>query len=151
MTRARRGAYLVTDPQLPSAFVTELRRDGAALRQLGELPGDDAPECPRCLGGKLVRSQSGETLRCSNHPMCKHLAPRCANCNAGYAIPARGRARCSNGSCARPPTACPTCGVRVLVTRYGRYGQFLGCTEYGREPPCAHTENLPRPSASAGG
>ena len=147
MTRARRGAYLVTDPQLPSAFVTELRRDGAGLRQLGELPGDDAPECPRCLGGKLVRSQSGNNLRCSNHPMCKHLAPRCRNCNAGYAIPAPGRARCTNASCARPPTVCPTCGVGVLVTRYGRYGQFFGCTEYTSDPPCTHTENLPRRSA----
>ncbi len=147
MTRARRGAYLVTDPQLPSAFVTELRRDGADLRQLGELPGDDAPECPRCLGGKLVASQSGRNLRCSNHPMCRHLAPRCANCNAGYAIPADGRARCTNASCARPPTVCRTCGVGVLVTRYGRYGQFLGCTEYTSDPPCTHTENLPRRSA----
>ncbi|MDE2696152.1 MAG: UvrD-helicase domain-containing protein [Chloroflexota bacterium] len=144
MTRARRGAYLVTDPQQPSAFVTELRHDGMELRQLGALPGDDAPECPRCLGGKLIRSQSGDTLRCSNHPMCRHLAPRCGNCNAGYAIPADGRARCTNGSCARPPRACPECGVGVLVTRYGRYGQFLGCTEYGREPPCTYTENLPR-------
>ena len=108
MTRARRGAYLVTDPQQPSTFVTELRHDGSEIRQLGELPGDDAPECPRCLAGKLVRSQSGDTLRCSNHPMCRHLAPRCASCNAGYAIPTDGRARCTNASCARPPRACPT-------------------------------------------
>ena len=151
MTRARRGAYLVTHPQQPSTFVTELRHDGTALRQLGAIPGDDAPECPRCLAGKLVRSQSGDTLRCSNHPMCRHLAPRCASCNAGYAIPTDGRARCTNASCARPPRACPTCGVGVLVTRYGRYGQFLGCTEYGREPPCTHTENLPRRSARARG
>ena len=144
MTRARRGAYLVTDPQQPSAFVTELRHGGDALRQLGELPGDDAPECPRCLGGKLVRSQSGDTLRCSNHPMCRHLAPRCGSCNAGYAIPRDRRARCSNASCARPPKVCPTCGVGVLVMRYGRYGQFLGCSEYGSVPPCTYTENLPR-------
>ena len=147
MTRARRGAYLVTDPQLPSPFVTELRRDGADLRQLGELPGADAPECPRCLGGKLIRSQSGDNLRCSNRPMCKHLAPRCRNCNAGYAVPARGRAKCTNAACARPPTVCPTCGVGVLVTRYGRYGQFFGCSEYTSDPPCTHTENLPRRSA----
>ena len=147
MTRARRGAYLVTDPQQPSEFVTELRHGGDRLRQLGEIPGDDAPECPRCLGGKLVRSQSGDTLRCSNHPMCRHLAPRCRSCNAGYAIPKDGRARCSNASCARPPRVCPACGIGVLVTRYGRYGQFLGCSEYGSAPPCTHTENLPRRSA----
>ena len=144
MTRARRGAYLVTDPQQPSTFVAELRHDGTEFRQLGEIPGDVAPECPRCLAGRLVRSQSGDTLRCSNHPMCRHLAPRCASCNAGYAIPRDSRARCTNASCGHPPRACPTCGIGVLVTRYGRYGQFLGCSEYGREPPCTYTENLPR-------
>ena len=144
MTRARRGAYLVTDPQQPSPFVTELRHGGDRLRQLGEIPGDHAPECPRCLKGTLVRSQSGDTLRCSNHPMCRHLAPRCGSCNAGYAVPKDGRARCSNASCARPPRVCPTCGIGVLVTRYGRYGQFLGCSEYGSAPPCTYTENLPR-------
>ena len=42
------------------------------------------------------------------------------------------------------PRVCPACGVGVLVMRYGRYGQFLGCSEYGSVPPCTHTENLPR-------
>ena len=147
MTRARRGAYLVTDPQFPSPFVTELRRDVADLRQLGEVPGDDAPGCPRCLRGKLVASQSGRNLRCSNHPMCRQLAPRCGSCNAGYAIATRRPSTCTNASCNRPPTACPTCGVGVPVGRYGRYGRFLGCSEFTSDPPCTHTENIPRRSA----
>ena len=42
MTRARIGAYLVTDPVHPSTFVTELLRESYDLRQIGEF----APECP---------------------------------------------------------------------------------------------------------
>ena len=49
MTRARIGAYLVTDPVRPSTFVTELLRESADLRQLGEL----ATKCPRCGRGVL--------------------------------------------------------------------------------------------------
>ena len=49
---------------------------------------------------------------------------------------------------AQSASACPTCGVGVLVTRYGRYGQFFGCSEYTSDPPCMHTENQPRRSAS---
>ena len=48
MTRARIGAYLVTDPVRPSTFVKELR-ESDELRQIGEL----APECPRCRRGVL--------------------------------------------------------------------------------------------------
>ena len=148
MTRARRGAYLVTDPQRfrrrssPSCAAT-----APICASSASSPATTRRSALAASGASSSRSQSGNNLRCSNHPMCRHLAPRCANCNAGYAVPARGRARCTNASCARPPAACPTCGVGVLVTRYGRYGQFLRCTEYTSDPPCTHTENLPRRSA----
>ena len=42
MTRARIGAYLVTDPARPSTFVTELLRETGEMRQIGEF----APKCP---------------------------------------------------------------------------------------------------------
>ena len=32
---------------------------------------------------------------------------------------------------------CPTCGVGVLNIKYGRWGKFLGCSNY---PDCTHTE-----------
>ena len=50
LTRARRGAYLVTDSRHPSAFVTELIEKSEGVRQIGEF----APPCPRRCGGKLV-------------------------------------------------------------------------------------------------
>jgi len=54
MTRARNGAYLVTDPVRPSRFVTELLRESDELRQNGEL----ATKCPRCRRGRLRPSQN---------------------------------------------------------------------------------------------
>ena len=52
------------------------------IRRLGEL----RPGCPACPRGTLLPSQSGDNLRCSNHPTCRRLAPRCPGCQAGYAI-----------------------------------------------------------------
>ena len=49
MTRARIGAYLITNPARPSTFVTELLEQFGNLRQLGTL----APKCPRCHKGRL--------------------------------------------------------------------------------------------------
>ena len=148
MTRARRGCYLVADRDLPSPFVAELRRGPGAPRLLAAAADGDSPACPRCLGGRLMPSQSGLNLRCSNHPLCRHLAPRCA-CGEGYALASAGGA-CTSPSCGRRAAACPACGLGVLVEREGRYGRFLGCTEYRADPPCRHTEPHPPRSARMG-
>ena len=135
MTRARVGAYLVTDPGRPSTFVTELLRESAELRQLGEL----APECPRCRRGRLRPSQSPKNLICSDSN-CDHRAPRCPNCNDGYALVAKRMASCTNQACDRPPAVCPRCGMGVLQVIDGRHGPFWGCTEYRSEPSCRYKE-----------
>ncbi|HSM13650.1 MAG TPA: type I DNA topoisomerase, partial [Thermoanaerobaculia bacterium] len=36
---------------------------------------------------------------------------------------------------------CPKCGSG-LVLRFGRYGAFVGCSAYRREPPCDYTRDL---------
>ncbi len=73
MTRARIGAYLVTDPFRPSVFVTELREQSGSLRQLGSL----APKCPGCNRGHLVvrNGRRGEFLGCTRYgsePSCQY-------------------------------------------------------------------------------
>ena len=136
MTRARIGAYLVTDPERPSVFVEELLREsGGDLRRLGEL----ALPCPRCTQGRLLLFQSPRKLCCSN---CKHSAPRCPNCNEGYALVSEGVAECSSEACEHPPAPCPGCGIGVLQKRDGKYGPFWGCTEYSAELPCRYTQNI---------
>jgi DNA topoisomerase-1 len=41
---------------------------------------------------------------------------------------------------------CPKCGAD-LVMRFGRYGAFIGCTDYRAEPPCDYTRDLERSGA----
>ena len=136
MTRARIGAYLVTNPVQPSMFVTELLRASDDLRQIGEL----APKCPRCRKDRLRPMQGLRNLSCSN---CKHRAPRCPNCKEGYALVARRASLCTNKACDSPAEVCPRCGVGVLRIRCkGRYGPFLGCTEYESKPSCRYTANM---------
>ena len=139
MTRARNGAYLVADPVQPSTFVTELLRESDELRRIGEL----APECPRCRRGRLRPSQSPIYLICSDSS-CDHRAPRCPNCDAGYALVEGRVASCTNQDCHRPPTVCPRCGLGVLRVIDGRFGPFWGCTEYSSTPSCGYKKNIGR-------
>ena len=137
MTRARSGAYLVTDPVRPSTFVTELLRDSDGLRLIGEL----APECPRCGRGRLRPSQNPRYLNCSDSN-CDHRAPRCPNCDAGYALVGEQVASCTNQDCRRPPSVCPRCGLGVLRVVDSRFGPFWGCTEYGSKPSCRYRRDI---------
>ena len=138
MTRARTGVYLVTDPVYPSEFVTELMAHSPDLRRMGE---DPPPLCPLCSGGRLVPSQNGRLLRCTNRSSCVNTAPLCHNCNSGFTVVRNGASECLNPSCANPAEACPSCGVGVLVVRNGRRGRFWGCTMYWSEPPCQFTRD----------
>ena len=137
MTRARIGAYLVTDPVHPSTFVTELLRGSCQLRQIGDL----APECQRCSRGRLRPSQNLMSLICSDSS-CDHRAPRCPSCDAGYALVGERVALCTNQGCRRPPTVCPRCGLGVLRVIDGRFGPFWGCTEYGSKPSCRYKRDF---------
>ena len=140
-TRAKRAVYLIADQIHTSSFVRELVQDYEGIRRIGDLAQYSAPDCPRC-GGYLVESRTGRTLRCVNHPMCKHQAPRCETCEQGYSLSDGQSARCSNQRCSGSPRACPSCKFGILVLRSGPYGQFLGCSGYWYEPPCTHKEKL---------
>ena len=141
LTRARRGAYLVTDRMHPSAFVRELIERNSP-RQIGELVGEGDPLCPRCATGRLIASRSGKNLRCSNYSLCQHLAPGCPGCGEGYLVAVNATARCTTQECTHLSSTCPECEVGVLLERDGRYGKFMACSEYRAEPPCSFTRNI---------
>jgi len=42
---------------------------------------------------------------------------------------------------------CPKCGSG-LVLRFGRYGGFIGCSAYRKEPPCDYTRDLDKPEGA---
>ena len=73
MTRARIGAYLITNPVRPSTFVTELLQQSGSLGQLGAL----APECPCCHRGRLLvmDGSRGQFWGCTEYrsePSCRY-------------------------------------------------------------------------------
>ena len=147
LTRARHGAYLITHPNFPSAFVLELLAQSHSLRQIGELA--PALPCPRCPNGRLVRSESRKTLRCTNQPHCVYQAPLCRNCPDGYVVVnKKSAAACTNPGCDKPPDICPSCGLGVIVPRQSnKTGTFEGCTEYFSKLECTYTRNTRRGSA----
>ena len=147
LTRARHGAYLITHPKFPSAFVLELLEQDDGLRQIGDLA--PALPCPRCPNGRLVRSESRKTLRCTNQPHCAYQAPRCRNCPDGYVVVnKKSPAACTNPGCDKPPDICPSCGLGVIVPRQSnKTGTFEGCTEYFSKLECTYTRNTRRGSA----
>ena len=74
MTRARIGAYLVTDSARPSTFVRELLRESGDLRQIGTF----APKCPRCNRGRLVvrNGRFSQFWGCTEYwskPSCRYM------------------------------------------------------------------------------
>jgi DNA topoisomerase-1 len=40
------------------------------------------------------------------------------------------------------PRTCPLCGVGQLSLRLGKFGAFVGCSNYNGEPPCKFTRQL---------
>lgn len=136
-TRARHGLYLVVDDKRPSPFVWELLDSASDFRRLGSSALDEAPPCPAC-SGVLVPSNSEKNLRCTNHPICRHLAPRCYACSNGYLLLEDGQARCTDRQCGAVARPCPVCPSGVVVPRDGPYGPFEGCSSYWSEPPCTY-------------
>lgn len=139
-TRARRGLYLVDDGRRPSPFVWELLESAGGFRRLGSFAQDGAPPCPACRGF-LIPSGSGKNLRCTNHPLCRHLAARCGECDTGYLVAGDRQATCMNDGCEAASPMCPSCHDGILVLRKGKYGTFWGCSRYVAEPPCGYTRD----------
>ena len=149
LTRARKAVYLVTDSVRPSEFVRELVKNCPEVRTRDGM----RPQCPACGRGSLVPSQTGDNLRCSNFPRCRHLNPKCPSCNEGYIslTVEKTEAECSNPACEAPPRICPSCRQGILVIRKGR-SAFWSCSRYMATPSCTYTERGPggngtRPSA----
>ena len=144
LTRARRGTYLVADSLRPSAFVNELLRQHTGLRRLGKFRRDRTPKCPRCCTGSLEVSSTGQRMSCLNFPFCRYRAPRCQSCRRGFVVISGRSSRCTNPSCDASPPACRSCRAGVMVTRKGRTGWFLGCSQYASDQPCTNTQRLPK-------
>ena len=148
ITRGKKATYLVADPHRPSPFIRELLQIAPEVRELGQL----SPGCPSCRGGHLVRSQTGNNLRCTNYPACRHMVPRCTACKAGYALVNQTGAteatetRCTNDACQHKEQVCPSCrrGVLTLRSNARTSNRFWACSEWQGGNGCAFTKDAGR-------
>ena len=146
LTRARRQVFLLAEGGPPSAFVTELIDGGYDITVFGRLPEGDVP-CPQCNEGRLERRENARDgnifYGCSNWPYCEHTERPCPKCGTGLPVRSGGAFRCRD--CGGSIEGCPSCSG-WLETRMGRFGRFLGCSNF---PDCDYTRNLRQPGAKS--
>ena len=141
LTRAKQGAFLVATSGRPSAFVTELLRDGYDVTTFGNAP-KDAPDCPACVTAKLALRDGryGRFWGCENYPLCSYKDEACLKCCSGFMHRVAGATQVRCSECGSEQRVCAECYVGRMVERTGPYGRFLGCSTY---PSCAHKERMP--------
>ncbi len=142
ITRASRQVFLLADGGPPSEFVTELIDGGYDIEVFGRPPKGDV-SCPRCTGGRLERRENardgGVFYGCSNFPLCEHTARASPRCGNGLPVRSGEAYRCRD--CGGAIEACPVCDG-WLNARMGKFGRFLGCSNF---PDCGYTRNLRQP------
>ena len=147
ITRAKRQVFLLADGGPPSEFVTELIDGGYDVEVFGRPPESDV-SCPRCTGGRLERRENarggGVFYGCSNFPLCEYTARACPRCGTGLPVRSGDVWRCRD--CGGSIEACPVCDG-WLDTRMGKYGRFLGCSNF---PDCDYTRNLRKSNKGRG-
>lgn len=89
----------------------------------------------------LRTGKHGYFYACSNFPYSTFKAKVCPQCGLGYLVPNQKTLKCNNDSCSHTERLCPRCRTGWLVERKGKYGIFLGCTNY-TSGKCNYTENL---------
>ena len=143
MTRSRGAVFLVADKFNKSVFVNEIidnyEKD---IKQLNNKEVE-VSNCPVCKSGLLKkRSRSKETdsskkntknyfYGCSNYPRCNYTENLryCPECNSELIKNKSGVVKCSNNNCQFEPLPCNKCnGFMVKIN--GKYGPFLGCSNY---------------------
>ena len=139
MTRAKRQVYLLAEGDSQSSFMEELIEDGYDITVFGRPPQQDV-HCPTCVKGRLERRENARSRStfygCSNYPYCGHTQRACPVCGTGLLVEQQRGFRCRN--CGGIVESCPSCDG-WLQTRIGKYGRFLGCSNY---PDCNYTRDI---------
>lgn len=133
LTRARRQVRIYTSLAQPSRFLVELAKQGAVEIE----PIDAAPiePCPKCSVGVITRrsGRNGEFESCSTWPRCDFKRNIVSTQEARDVGPIRLTGKVEHGS------TCPSCDRGQMVRIEGKYGGFLGCSEF---PVCKTTAQI---------
>jgi DNA helicase-4 len=151
LTRARRSAYILTNPLRQSVFVKELIDKGYDIGFDRESLATELKElatCPGCLAGVLVKRSGpyGEFYGCSLYPYCKETPDICMTCGDGALVSNGREHECSNPDCGFSVRSCPRCGKGYLRKKNSQMGPFLSCSKWKKDSAtnCGYTDNIRR-------
>ena len=150
ITRAKHHSYILYDAEKPSVFIKEVSANKDRKYQFNQLSTEgvksappDYGTCPACGTGKVamrVMADGRFFFGCGHYPYCGYTAKTCNLCNKFSMIKTGLEFRCQNPECGNITKACRQCDG-MMVERSGRYGRFLGCSNYG-QTGCGYTEKL---------
>jgi DNA helicase-4 len=144
LTRAKNRSYLIANATAPSEFILELLAPKYGLRIVSDRFEERYQrmfKCSNCPLGYIVTRNGpyGEFYSCSTGSSCKVKPRKCIKCGAP-SLDDRNTSTCNNRECNYSMKICPKCG-RPMWLKEGRFGQFWGCSGYGRkDDKCTHTE-----------
>lgn len=140
LTRTRNAVYVVGDPNAESIFFKELSIDpDVDASYLGHTINR---RCLICQAPMVERnSKHGLFFGCTNYPICNATIRPCISCGKGFLVHYGVHICCDNPLCNKEYEACPECENGMLVQRDGKYGSFLGCTNFA-EGDCNFTKNI---------
>lgn len=140
LTRTKNTVYVVGDPSAESTFFNELTNDPDVDKSyLGQAINR---RCSVCQALMVERSgQHGLFFGCSNFPVCTSTRRPCIACGLGFLFRDGVNISCDNPGCNKEYEACPKCEDGMLVRREGKYGSFLGCTNYA-DGKCKYTRDF---------
>ena len=76
-----------------------------------------------------------------SYPFCTYSPRTCDACNKAPMIKDGSYYHCRNPKCDHTAKVCKTCSDGIMVERNGKYGRFLGCSNYGKTK-CWNSETL---------
>lgn len=148
LTRARKTVTILASETRPSAFVRELLGSPDYGLAPISVETEQSCTCGEC-GGRMVTtaSKAGRLWYCCEHTrLCGNMLPACAACEKGLPVrDADGLTR-SCPHCGTSAPVCPICQDGWLVTRKGRFGEFLSCVRY---PDCSGRKRKERATSAA--
>lgn len=150
ITRAKHHSFILFDVDKPSVFIEEIRdeKNGSKyhFNQISTEGVASAPPdfgtCPSCGTGKMmmrVMPDGRFFFGCGHYPLCSYTPRTCNACNKYPLIKDGECYHCQNPECGNVVKGCKLCSDGVMVERRGKYGKFLGCSNYGKTK-CKYTE-----------
>ncbi len=148
LTRTKNHTFVLYDVDAQSTFIKEITEDKTKYHfnefftKGAESAPPDYGSCPVCGTGKItmrVMNDGQFFFGCGNYPFCNFKPLTCNSCNKAPMVKNGSYYHCRNPKCDHTVKACRVCSDGIMVERFGKFGRFLGCSNYGKTT-CKYTE-----------